>query len=287
MTPLVSVCIPVFNGEEHLGSTIESVLSQTFDDFELVISDNCSTDGTSALVAGYAARDSRVRLLSNQSNIGAIANWNRVRAAARGQYVKLLAADDLLFPECLERQTAPLEEFPSVVLVAGPRDIIDETGRVLLRGRGLPRMSGVIAGGPVLHRMVRTGTNLIGEPPFALIRKTSLERCRPFSDELPYLVDLDLWCQLLQQGDLYAVGEAVGAFRVRLASESVAEALTQGRQSRALYRRLRRELPMVVSETDVALGSARAAVLAHMRRLLYTYLRLRVRFGLTGAPGRS
>src|SRR5581483_2973961 len=250
-------------------------LAQSFGDLELVISDNCSTDATVELVRRYT--DPRIRLLESDRNVGAIGNWNRVRVEARGRYVKLLAHDDVLYPSCLERQVAPMEHDDDSVLVAGRRDVVDDAGRVLIAGRGLPGMSGRYRGLDTLRSIVRTGTNLIGEPPFSLIRRDALERCKPLSDERPYLVDVDLWCHLLQLGDLFALPETVGAFRVRLQSESVGAARTQGAQARSLYRTLHEELPGVVSSFDVLVGSLRAAWLAQMRRLLYSFMRLRAR----------
>lgn len=100
--PLVSVCIPVYNGEQHIRETIESVQSQTFPDFELLIQDNASTDATWELLGKLAGQDTRISLVKNQSNLGMAGNWNAVIDRARGKYVMLLSADDLLMPTFLE-----------------------------------------------------------------------------------------------------------------------------------------------------------------------------------------
>src|SRR5579859_195058 len=105
--PLISVCIPCYNGERFIGRTLESVLRQTFTDFELVIVDDKSTDGTVSVIRGFT--DARIRLIQNEKNLGLCLNWNRALSQTAGKYVKLLCEDDFLYPECLARQVAVLE----------------------------------------------------------------------------------------------------------------------------------------------------------------------------------
>ncbi len=124
----VSIGIPVHNGENFLAEAIDSVLAQTFDDLELIISDNASTDGTRAICEGYAARDPRVRYVRNPSNLGAAANYNRTFALARGRYFKWLAHDDRLEPTFLERTVAVMEARPEVLLCGSRVRVIDEDG---------------------------------------------------------------------------------------------------------------------------------------------------------------
>lgn len=275
MTPLVSVCIPVYNGERFLGRTLDSVLAQTFGDFEVVVSDNCSTDGTLALLDRYD--DSRLRVMRNATNLGVIANWNQVRAEARGAYVKLLPADDVLAADCLARQVAVLEDpaHAEVVMVAAKRDIVDEDDRVLLRDRGLAGLRGLVRGRDAIRHTVRAGTNIFGEPAAVLVRNEALARCRPFAATRPYMVDVELWCEVLAHGDLYALPETVATFRVSAQSESAKEARSQARQARELFWALHRSSPAVVRRRDVVVGALRSVAMAHSRRLLYRLLSLR------------
>jgi glycosyltransferase involved in cell wall biosynthesis len=126
--PLVSIGLPVYNGEEYLAQTIESLLTQTFTDFELIISDNASTDGTEQICRRYAANDPRIRYSRNERNIGAGGNYNRVFALSTGKYFKWAAHDDLCGPEYLRRCVAVLETTPPVVLCYTKTTIIDESG---------------------------------------------------------------------------------------------------------------------------------------------------------------
>jgi glycosyltransferase involved in cell wall biosynthesis len=273
--PVVSVCVPVRNGEEHLHETLQSVLVQRFADFELVVSDNASTDGTPDLVRRLG--DPRIRLLENERDIGGIANWNRVAAAARGRYVKLLAADDLLHPDALALQVPVLEDSRNagVSMVASRRDIVDEHGRVLLRARGLGDLRGRVPAAQAVRATVRSGTNLFGEPHVVLFRRELLPSDGAFRAERSYMVDLDLWCRLLEGGDLYALPQAVGAFRVHAAAESVRVAAQQAAQAATLFRDLERAGR--VSRADRSVGVARARLLAVARRATYRLLRARAR----------
>jgi len=126
--PRVSIGLPVYNGEEFLKEAIGSILDQTFEDFELLISDNASTDGTLALCESFAARDSRIKVLRSSVNHGATWNFDRVFAAARGKLFKWQAHDDVLRPTFLEQTLQALKQNPTAVLAHTRMYQIDETG---------------------------------------------------------------------------------------------------------------------------------------------------------------
>jgi glycosyltransferase involved in cell wall biosynthesis len=125
-TPLVSIGLPVRNGERFLAQALDSLLGQTLQDFELIISDNASTDGTADICRDYAARDARIRYVRQPSNIGGPRNWNFVALEARGRYFKWASADDFCDPRMLEKCVAVLSADPSVVLCYGRACIVDE-----------------------------------------------------------------------------------------------------------------------------------------------------------------
>lgn len=137
--PLVSVGLPVYNGARHLSMAIDSVLAQTFTDFELVINDNASTDATEAICRAYAARDPRVRYHRAPRNRGLAWNFNQVFALSRGRYFKWTSHDDVILPTYLERCVEALEAHPEAVL-AYPRrrfivydEVVDDGGAWLAR----------------------------------------------------------------------------------------------------------------------------------------------------------
>lgn len=129
--PRVSIGLPVYNGERYLGEALESLLAQSFEDFELVVLDNASTDSTPGLVEAIAARDGRVRLVRNAGNIGAAPNFNRVFGLTSGEYFKWAAHDDLCDPALLERCVEALDARPDAVLAHARSRIIGEEGEVL------------------------------------------------------------------------------------------------------------------------------------------------------------
>ena len=270
-TPHVSVCLPVFNGAPYIRQAIASALAQTGVDFELVVIDNASTDETVAIVESFD--DPRLRLLRNESNIGAGRNWSRCLAEARGDLVKILCADDWLYPGSLARQVAVLDDPASggVVLVAGGRDVVDASGRRMLRRRW-DRRAGRVAGPAALRRIVRRGTNLVGEPSAALFRRDAALRAGPFQADARYTVDLEFWCRLLLLGDLYTIPESLSAFRVTTGSWSAQVAGEQTADMRHLLRDLAGDGRYGVSTLDARRGALRASVNSELRRLLYRRL---------------
>ncbi len=131
--PTVSIGLPVYNGANFLLPALESILAQTFTDFELIISDNASTDETPEICRKIAQLDQRVRYLPLEVNRGANPNYNRVFAHSRGRYFKWAAHDDLLAPTYLERCVELLERNPTMVLAHSDTELIDAGGEPLQR----------------------------------------------------------------------------------------------------------------------------------------------------------
>jgi hypothetical protein len=129
--PRVSVCIPVYNGERFLEETLRSVREQTYGDIEIVISDNASTDSTAEMCREHAADDARIRYVRQDVNRGGLWNFNQALRLARGETVKLAAADDVLRPRFVETCLDLLDDGgPGVVLTYPRTQIIDEDGRI-------------------------------------------------------------------------------------------------------------------------------------------------------------
>jgi glycosyltransferase involved in cell wall biosynthesis len=130
-TPHVSIGMPVFNGEKYLKEALDSILAQTYRDFELIISDNASTDRTEQICRKYATEDSRIRYYRNERNIGCPKNFNRVFELSSGELFKWAAYDDVHAPEFLRKCVSVLDKDPSVVLCHSRTGRIDERGRFL------------------------------------------------------------------------------------------------------------------------------------------------------------
>ncbi len=127
-TPRVSIGLPVYNGANYLAKAIESVLCQSFDDFELIISDNASTDETANICRRYAAKDTRVRYMRQPDNFGAAPNFNAAFVAASGEYFRWHAHDDLLEPKYLERCVEALDRHADAVFSHSRTMLIDSSG---------------------------------------------------------------------------------------------------------------------------------------------------------------
>lgn len=127
----MSVGLPVYNGGKYVARAIQSVLAQTFADFELIISDNGSTDQTEAICREFSARDPRVRYFRATTNQGVVRNFNRCVELARGEYFHWQAADDMLAPAFLERLVPVLDGDPTVVIAFARTQMIDESDQPL------------------------------------------------------------------------------------------------------------------------------------------------------------
>jgi glycosyltransferase involved in cell wall biosynthesis len=218
-SPLVSVCMPVYNGARFLEEAVRSVLAQSYPNFELQVFDDASTDGSWDLLQGI--RDPRLVLHRNARNLGPEANWNKAMASATGKYIKLFHQDDLLAPECLEQQVRALEREASSVLAFCRRTIIRADGRRLMT-RGGPWKSGIVSASEVFRRCVLAGSNLVGEPSAILFRAETARRVGEFDGSIPYLIDLDYWLRLLAFGPAWHERNALASFRISSRQWSVA-----------------------------------------------------------------
>lgn len=274
--PQISVCIPAFDHEPYIDAAIRSVLDQTFEDFELIIVDDCSRDGTRDRIRAYD--DPRIRFIENDRNLGLAGNWNKALGEARGRWIKILPGDDLLYPCCLERQKAAFEDSPSVeiALVSCDREVIDERDRKILR-RAFPGGGRVISGQEAVRLCIRAGTNLIGEPAAVLMRADLVVRTGAFNPENIYLIDLDYWSRLLRNGALAAIGEPLCAFRISRTAESTRSRSSQSRDFGAFADHLGNDPDFGLRPGDLRRGKRRAVMNGFLRRILYRALLARFR----------
>jgi glycosyltransferase involved in cell wall biosynthesis len=265
--PLVSVAIPAYKGAAYIAETIESVLAQSLRDLELIVVDDCSPDGTAEIVAAY--HDPRVRLYRNESNLGPQGNWNRCLHESRGRYFKLLPQDDVLMPDCLEKQVAVLEAdaSESISLVFCARTIVLPNGRRVMQ-RGYPGMGGEIPGRYLLNRCVRRGSNLIGEPGAGMFRRSLAAKVGGYDASNPYVVDLDYWFRLLQMGNAYYLDEPLITFRVSGSSWSVDIGRQQGQDFCDFLRRVKVQMEPN-NDLDFFCGCGMARVNGILRKVFY------------------
>ena len=217
-SPLVSVVIPVRNGMPYLPEAIASALAELTDDGELIVRDNCSSDGTAEWLATVG--DPRVTVVSSERDMTAGENWSAVCAASRGRWVKVLCADDFLLPGALQLQLEVAESTSGAVLVASRRQVVGPDGAVMIASHGLRGLVGDFDGGDAIARSVATGTNQFGEPASVLMRGDLLRQSLPFTTQFPYLTDLDMYARVLVHGRFVGLAEVHAGFRVSAASWS-------------------------------------------------------------------
>jgi glycosyltransferase involved in cell wall biosynthesis len=211
--PLVSVVTPVFNGEPYLRECIESVLAQTYTNWDYTIVNNCSSDRTLDIAREYAARDRRIRIHNNETFVRQIASHNVAfrQISPASKYCKLIAADDWLFPECLERMVGLAEQNPGVAIVGAYG--LAET-RVVWTG--LPSSSTVVAQGRDACRMRLLGGPYVFGTPSSLLFRCDIVRGRhAFYNESNLHADAEACVEFLGQHDFGFVHDVLTFVRVR------------------------------------------------------------------------
>jgi glycosyltransferase involved in cell wall biosynthesis len=275
--PRVSVVIPSYNNADFIQATMDSVLDQTYDDVEVIVADHSSTDGTWELLQPYGSQP-RVRLLRTPPGGGAERNWNRVTEEASGEFVKLVCGDDLLYPELLDRQVAAFDAADDeVALVASTRDIVDASGKPVVRNLGLGGLRGRVDGRVALRRSVLAGANIFGEPCCVLLRRTVLTKIGGWHGNPGFMIDQATYARALLHGDLIATPGPLAAFRLSANQLSVALAREQARSAAEMHRQLAAMTPGLLSRSDVRVGDAMAALRAVQRRLVYLWVGKRMR----------
>lgn len=248
----------MYNHESYIGRAIQSVLDQTFTDFELLIFDDQSTDRSVDVVKSFS--DPRIKLFVNDKNLGPEGNWNLTLTHARGQYIKLLCGDDLLEPTCLERQVGVLDDpaHRDVVLVTSNKLVIDAKGKVITKRR-FTRKATKLSGKEGVRKLLILGSNPFGEPGAGLFRADLIPKLQGYRARIPYVIDLDFWCQLLRLGNVYLLPDFLFSFRISSTSWSSRIGFLQYRQWVDFLNLLKDEKHFQLSRADVLLGTTTGA----------------------------
>jgi len=265
--PRVSVLLPVWNGERFLRPAVESILRQTFSSLELIVIDDGSTDASAAIAESLARDDDRVRVL-RRSHEGLSPALNAGLAAARGEYIARMDADDVSVPHRLEKQVAFLDSHPACVAAGAWIEVVDESGQPL----GLKtfvqthaEISAALLGGisPIAH-------------PTVVIRRDAVQAAGGYDERFYPSEDLDLWFRLAEHGELANIGEPLlrhrrhkGALAIREREKMRAMALRICNEARSRQGlRSRRGTSMLTSTNQQAqyhFECARTALIAGPR----------------------
>jgi glycosyltransferase involved in cell wall biosynthesis len=218
-TPKVSVCIPVYNGSSYIAEAIDSVIGQTYENFELLVCDNCSTDNTEEIVRTF--HDSRIKYVRNSDNLGLVGNANSCLSLANGEYVCILHHDDMMLPENLEQKVRLLDENHGVGFVHSNILLIDGEGRILGGWWEDVKQDYIKDGMSVFHEFIMHlpfGARIfIGA---VVARRACYNRVGGFNSKLPHCNDSEMWMRMSLFYDVACLGTPLVKWRQHSISES-------------------------------------------------------------------
>lgn len=213
--PLVSVVTPAYNGEKYLDECIKSVLDQTYNNFEYIIVNNCSTDTTRVIAERYADMDSRIKVYNYEEFVGVIQSHNRALRLISpiSKYCKVLSADDWLFPECLSRMVSIAEENPTVGIV-GSYQLTGGGNRWCVNWGGLPYSNTAIPGPEICRLTLLSILYVFGVPTSTLYRSDLIRSTDNFYPNMTDAADVSAYFEYLRNTDFGFVHQVLSYERV-------------------------------------------------------------------------
>jgi len=206
----VSICIPVYNGAKYVCETINSVLNQDYENLEILVSDDCSTDDTISIVESI--KDNRIRIIKNKENLGLGGNWNVLLREATGDYLMIVCQDDLLIPGVISQKVKVLEENPDVVIVTSASYVINENSTRLFVRRPFKKTQKFDRN--KIRERLFAGRNIFMEPPNNMLRRSAMLKTGEFDTTLWYVIDWDYWLRILEYGTAYYINKPLSSFRI-------------------------------------------------------------------------
>lgn len=224
--PLVSIVLPTYNGAKYLAEAIDSCLAQTYPAWELIIVDDCSTDTTSAVLAQYAGRDQRIRVIRHEVNRKVPGALNTGHAAARGSYLTWTSDDNRFLPGAIEEMAGFLQEHPGVGMVVADSVMIDENGDYVRDYPAQPasRLAYINALGPCF-----------------MYRRSVYESIGSYDPELFLAEDYDYWLRIYRQFEIARLNKVLYEFRWH--DQSLTNTTRPATLRASVEKTLRRHLP--------------------------------------------
>lgn len=228
---LVSVCVPIYNGETYLRESLDSIVNQTYKNLEILVVDDCSTDGSISIVKEYQAKDDRIRIVHNEQNLGLVGNWNKCISEATGEYVKLHFQDDMMLPDTIGKMVT-LAQDKGVDFVLTDREYKFENDIKKFYLDELPRLSDhfdqnvVIEPEFIANLLLKIGTNMnfMGEPILGLVKKTVFNKYGIYDDSLKQICDFEFWLRIALNERLGFIPERLHIFRLHNESQGAKNA---------------------------------------------------------------
>jgi glycosyltransferase involved in cell wall biosynthesis len=252
--PTVSICVPAYNSARTLDATLRSILDNDLD-FELVVLDNASEDGTGDIARSFG--DDRIRVFRNDAVLPIGQNWNRVVGLSTGRLVKIVCADDVLTPGSIAAQREVMGD-PAIALVSSRFDVIDEGGALKESGLGLPGLIGLHPPRTLARTVVRRGPADFGPTAASMFRREHFDRVGGFRGDLVFPMDVDLFARVATFGRFFGMPERTAAWRSsRFNLCSRTSSLSKLSDMFHFHHRISREHPDLVFRVDVLAGDLR------------------------------
>lgn len=243
--PLVSICIPTYNGEQYVADALASVVAQTYKNLEIILSDDASTDRTVEIAQNFQAKHPSSFKIFTHAQYGLVENWNFCISQAKGKYIKLLCQDDWLEPNCIEALVDLAEKDEAIGLVFSRRGVAfteESKGDLASQAIGQGAIElykswlslHPIQDGKELLRdpnFLKNPINKIGEPSTVLIKKSVFDRVGVFDTELRQLVDVEMWFRIMSHSKIGFVNQVLSYWRIHL-KQQTRENLLKGQISR-------------------------------------------------------
>lgn len=226
--PLISICIPTYNGEKYLTDALLSAVNQTYPNLEIIVSDDNSNDKTLEIIQDFQKNYSVKLSVFQHEQYGLAKNWNYCISQAQGKYIKFLFQDDLLEPNCLEKLVNLAETDAEIGLVFSPRNVILSpeaiANKILLKAyygyqdlhKSWTHLQPIQMGKDLLAdpQLLQSPLNKIGEPSTVLLKKAAVEQLGGFDLEFKQLLDLDLWLRIMGHYKIGFVNQKLSSFRL-------------------------------------------------------------------------
>lgn len=273
---LVSVVVPIMNNARTLEATMHSILSQTHTKLDVVVWDDCSDDDSVAVIEPFLG-DARVSLRRSETRLGIPESWTAVSRFARGDFVKLVCADDLIAPTLVADQIELFMQGGSEIgFVSCNRNLIGPMGNEIFPLKSTWRDGEILQADRHLSKLVRSGTTPFGEPMCVLFRRELLEKINFWSGEAPFAADLSTYARALGETNGLHSGKSLASFRLRPGQHSKQRAKELIISHKDLYRHLARIQPHHVGFFDVLFGITAATLRIFLKLVLRKLIRIDV-----------
>lgn len=226
--PLISICIPTYNGEAYIRECLDSCLRQTFSDFEIIVSDDGSGDRTLDIVRAYADLDSRLKVIRNEKNLGLVANWNCCLEAAKGRWIKFVFQDDYIREDCLDQFAKRINDSLQLIVCArnfllpenAPSDLVRYYTHAVRTLENTSSHRAPFFSPELISRIAVENIclNFIGEPSLVLFKKTVIKEIGLFNSDLKQICDLEFFLRIASRYGLSYIPEKLCTFRIHQAS---------------------------------------------------------------------